>query len=174
MAIEWRRFGVGITVVLAVVPGCVSAQNANELDKAAASAMVGRGPLDGMSFIGKIGPENSRDLDDGLHFAAGKFWSTNCFACGYQPGIYWTRRVGDSIQFHGTLQSADGGRFDYSGRVVGDRIDVHINWIQQRWYGDIERSLAFVGALTPAVTPQGVPEFPIGENSDERIQCRRL
>lgn len=174
MAIEWRHLEVGMALALAVLAYPAMAQSFNESDTFATSAPIGRGPLDGMSFVGKIGPEDKRDLDDELHFATGQFWSSNCLACGYQPGAYWTRRVGDSIQFQGSLPSADGGQFDYSGRVVGDHINVQINWTQQRWYGDVKRKLAFVGVLTPAATPQGVPAFPVGKNSEEGTQCRRL
>jgi hypothetical protein len=171
MTIELRRIGAGIAVVLAILASPTAAQDARAADNSAASA---HGPLDGMSFVGKIGPEDNRDLDDELHFAAGQFWSTNCVACGYQPGTYWSRRVGDSIHFHGTLQSAEGGRFDYSGRVVGGQVDVRINWTQQRWYGDIERKLAFVGALAPAAPLPGVPALSTGRSSDASAQCRRL
>ena len=174
MGIALRRIGAGIAVVLAVLTSPTVAQDVREADKSAASALTGHGPLDGMSFVGKMGPEDNRDLDVELHFAAGQFWSTNCVACGYQAGPYWSRRVGDSIHFHGSLQSADGGSFDFSGRVVGAQIDVRINWTQKRWYGDIGRKLAFVGALAPAVPLQGAPALLTGRGSDASAQCRRL
>lgn len=174
MEVEFRRLGAGTAVVLAILASPTAAQDAREVDKTVASARTAQGPLDGMSFVGKIGPEDKPDLNDELHFAAGQFWSTNCVACGYQPGPYWSRRVGDDIHFHGALQSANGGRFDYTGRVVGGQINVHINWTQQRWYGDVERKLAFVGTLIPTSSLPGVPALPTGTGSDASAQCRRL
>ena len=119
MAIKLRRTVAFISVVFAILASSAAAQDVRVADNSAASAPAGQGPLDGMSFVGKIRPEDNRDLDDELHFAAGQFWSKNCVACGYQPGPYWSRKDGGNIHFHGALQSADGGRFDYSGRVVG-------------------------------------------------------
>lgn len=174
MAHEWHHLEVGMALAFAVLANPVLAQNSDEPERFTMSAPAGSGPLDGMSFVGKIGPEGKRDLDDELHFATGQFWSSNCLACGYQPGAYWTRGVGDSIQFQGSLPSADGGQFDYSGRVIGDQINVQINWTQQRWYGDVKRKLAFVGVRTPAATPQGVPTFSVAKNPGEGTQCRRL
>jgi hypothetical protein len=174
MPIKWRRIGAGMALMFAIFANLAAAQGAGQPGDPAASAQAGRGPLDGMSFVGKIGPENNPDLDDELHFAGGQFWSTNCVACGYQPGVYWTRRIGDRIQFHGTLQSPDRGRFDFSGHVDGGQIDVHINWTQPRWYGDIERKLTFIGALATTAPPPGAAALPIGNGSQERAQCRRL
>ena len=93
---------------------------------------VGRGPLDGMVFVGKIGPEGNPDKYDELHFSEGQFWSWQCTKCGFEPGNYWVRTVGDSLHFQGWLHSADRGKFQYAGRVVDGRIEVTINWTKKR------------------------------------------
>lgn len=107
---------------------------------------AGRGPLDGMIFVGKIGPEGKPDFDEELHFNNGHFWSKNCIVCGYQPSVYWVRTVGESIHFHGELLSDSGSRFRYTGRVTGDRIKVTVRWTKSRWYWSIDRTLIFEGA----------------------------
>lgn len=104
------------------------------------------GPLDGMVFSGKLGPEDNPDLDDELHFQDGKFWSGICVKCGFSPGDYWVRTVGDSIHFRGEL-TGDRGTFTYIGRIVDDDIDVSVNWTKDRWYWSINRNLAFEGTL---------------------------
>ncbi|MEO5698833.1 MAG: hypothetical protein ABIQ60_17055 [Burkholderiaceae bacterium] len=174
MAIKLRRIGAGIAVVLAILASATTARDAVAADESAAPAPAAHGPLDGMSFVDKIGLKGNRDLEDELHFAAGRFWSVNCVACGYQPGPYWSRKVGDSIEFDGALESGGGGKFDYRGRVVGGQVDVRIIWTQQRWYGDIERELEFVGALVPAGPQPGLPALASGGSSDSKAQCRRL
>lgn len=174
MTITVRRIAAGIAMVLAISGGPTAAQDARDADQSTTSVLVGRGLLDGMTFVGKIGPEDDQDLDDKLHFAAGQFWSTNCVACGYRPGPYRSHRVGDVVRFHGALQSADGGRFEYDGHVVGAQVDVRINWTQQRWYGDIERRLAFAGALSPAAPVPSVPALSAAGSSDASATCRRL
>ncbi len=174
MAIELSHIGAGVALVLAILASPTAAQGAREAGEPVVAAPVGFGLLDGMSFIGKIGPEGNRDLDDELHFVAGQFWSTNCAACGYQPGTYWSRSVGDSIEFHGSLLSGDGGSFDFAGRVVGGQADVRIRWTQKRWYGNVERELAFLGALAPTTLSRGLPPLPAGSTADARPRCRRL
>lgn len=174
VAIELRHIGAGIALVLVILAGSTAAQGSREAGEPVVAEPVGHGPLDGMSFIGKIGPEDNRDLDDELHFVAGQFWSSNCVACGYQPGAYWSRSVGDSIEFHGSLRSGGGGSFEFVGRVLGDQADVRIRWTQKRWYGDVERKLAFVGVLAPAAPSQGIAAVPAGSSADARPRCRRL
>ena len=109
MEIQWRRVGAGTALMFAAFASVAAVQGVGPPGDTAVSAQVGCGPLNGMSFVGKIGPGNNRDR----------------------------------------------GRFDFPGRVVGGQSDVYINWTQQRWDGDIERKLTFVGA-------------------QERSQCRRL
>lgn len=104
------------------------------------------GPLDGMIFVGKIGPKGNPDLDDELHFRDGKFWSDACTKCGFKPGEYWVRNVGNRIQFRGEL-TGDRGTFVYKGEIVDNNAKVSIGWTKSRWYWKIDRELEFSGKL---------------------------
>ncbi len=103
------------------------------------------GPLDGMVFEGRIGPADNPDLSDRLYFEDGKFWSGECARCGFEPGVYWIRRVDGGIAFRGVLRSPERGRFTYEGFVRDGEIEVSIDWRHERWYWTIERELRFVG-----------------------------
>lgn len=101
-----------------------------------------RNLLDGMSFKGKF--VNSPDV---LYFNQGQFWSKNCVPCGFKPGEYWVREVGDEIHFKGTLQSDDRGQFHYTGVMRDGQIEATIAWHHKRWYWNIEREFQFIGEL---------------------------
>lgn len=114
---------------------------------------VAGGPLDGMVFVGLIGPADNPDVSDRLYFENGKFWSGECIRCGFEPGVYWTRRVDGGIAFQGTLESPDRGSFAYEGFVRdGGKIEVSINWRHERWYWTIDRELRFVGEAATGET----------------------
>lgn len=105
------------------------------------------GPLDGMAFVGKIGPRGDPDIDDVLFFQDGHFWSKACTGCGFAPAPYWIRHVGEGIEFRGFLESADRGRFSYLGLVKNGRITATIKWRKDRWYWSIDRAMGFEGRL---------------------------
>ena len=110
----------------------------------------GRGPLDGMTFVGKFGPaDKPLDTDDRLHFDDGQFWSAICVKCGFHPGRYWVREDSEGMHFLGELVS-ERGRFRYHGRVKNGRIEVRINWRKERWYWTIDRDFRFEGTLENA------------------------
>lgn len=104
------------------------------------------GPLDGMVFSGMLGPEGNLDSEDEIHFSNGKFWSKLCTKCGFQPGDYWVRKVGDVIHFRGELVS-ERGVFDYTGTITNGKIETKMDWTINRWYWSIERDYAFSGTL---------------------------
>ena len=163
-----------ILVLAAVAIGRISTAPDTTIE--AAMPGLGSGPLDGMVFVGRIGPEGNRDLDDELHFSDGQFWSTNCIRCGFRPGAYWVRTVGDRTRFQGKLFSADRGTFLYSGHVSGDRVEATISWTMRRWYWSIDRTLSFAGTLAPARTAAaaGVAGQQAAAAGTERFQCNRL
>lgn len=118
------------------------------------------GPLDGMSFVGALGPEGKPgDRDDVIHFADGQFWSDNCVPCGFPPGPYWVRYEGDEIHFRGELRSPESGEFAYSGVVRDDQLTVILKWRKERWYWSIERDFWFEGTLraTPVANSASSP-----------------
>lgn len=132
------------------------------------------GPLDGMVFAGKFGPEGNPDLDDELRFQDGKFWSSICVKCGFLPGDYWVRTVGDSILFRGEL-AGERGTFTYAGRIVDGEIDVAINWTNDRWYWSINRNLAFKGSLKEtgiAISAQQAIQIAAEATPELNPECR--
>lgn len=113
---------------------------------------VTHGVLDGMSFVGKLGPAGKApDRDDILYFGDGQFWSKNCVPCGFRPGPYFVRFVGSDIEFQGALESSERGRFQYSGLVRDGRISVEINWRKDRWYWSIDKAFRFEGELAQGI-----------------------
>lgn len=121
-------------------------------------AVTVRGPLDGMSFVGTLGPDGKPgDRDDVIHFADGQFWSENCVPCGFPPGPYWVRYQDDAIHFRGELNSPESGEFVYSGVVQDDRLTVTMNWRRDRWYWSIERDFWFEGSLKASPVSGSVP-----------------
>jgi len=110
-----------------------------------------RGALDGMSFVGKLGPaDKDAGSDDVLYFGEGQFWSKNCVPCGFQPGAYYVREVPGGFEFQGVLESEERGRFRYSGIVRDGRVRADINWRKERWYWTIDKEFRFEGDLSPA------------------------
>lgn len=107
------------------------------------------GPLDGMAFVGRLGPadENGEPTDDTLFFRNGHFWSKVCVPCGFLPGRYWVHRTAEAIQFRGQLESAEGGTFVYFGEYRDGQMSVSIDWKKERWYWTVEREFRFEGTL---------------------------
>lgn len=110
---------------------------------------VASGALDGMVFEGRLGPLGAPDRPDELHFQDGRFWSSSCVRCGFSPGAYFVRHVGDAVHFRGEI-AGHGGRFHYEGIVAGGRVRADVRWIKKRWYWTIDREFEFVGATRPA------------------------
>jgi len=105
------------------------------------------GSLDGMVFVGRVGPEGRANFDEELNFNNGYFWSKNCITCGYQPSIYWVRNVANGIEFQSELSREDGSRFHYRGRIADGRIEVKVQWTKHRWYWSINKTMTFHGKL---------------------------
>ena len=133
------------------------------------------GPLDGMIFVGKIGPKGNPDLDDELHFRDGKFWSDACTKCGFKPGEYWVRNLGDRIQFRGELVG-DRGTFVYKGEVYDNQAKVSIGWTKSRWYWKIDSELEFAGTLQATMVSQTLDKAILTASSaktEKNPLCRR-
>lgn len=135
--------GIAALAILFLTGTVISADDAGP-------AAPGLGPLDGMVFVGRIGPKGAPDFDEELHFNNGYFWSKNCLLCGYRPSVYWVRAVGGGVRFQGELTSEDGSSFHYSGYVTDGRITVNVRWRKARWYWSIDRTLVFEGRLDAA------------------------
>ena len=112
--------------------------NASSQDKSS-------GVLDSMIFVGVIGPPDSMDYPEELHFNDGQMWTKNCAECGFQPAPYWTRQIGENVHFVSTLTSASGSTFTYNGIVQAGSVQVQVQWTKKRWYWSLERALIFKG-----------------------------
>lgn len=101
-----------------------------------------------------IGPPESPDLEDSLHFSDGHFWSDICTRCGFVPGPYLSKRTEDGVRFTGVLQSDSRGRFEYDGLVRNDgAIEVSIRWERKRWYWTSGREIVFHGSEASDAQP---------------------
>lgn len=110
------------------------------------------GALDGMSFVGKLGPAGKPlDRDDTVYFRDGQFWSMGCVRCGFQPGAYYARSANGGIEFQGVLESIERGRLSYSGTVSDGRVSARINWRKDRWYWSIDKAFWFEGTLEEGI-----------------------
>lgn len=117
-----------------------------------------RGPLDGMNFVGTLGPEGKPgDREDIIHFADGQFWSENCVPCGFRPGPYWVRVEDDRIHFRGKLSSPESGEFSYTGVVQNNKLTVTMNWRKDRWYWSIDRNFWFEGTREATAAAEASP-----------------
>jgi len=138
-----RSFVLAVLLAVFTVPGSVLGTDHSPSP---------RGALDGLSFVGTLrSADKTSGRDDVLYFGDGQFWSKNCVPCGFQPGAYYVRHVGGSIEFQGVLESQDRGRFHYTGIVRDGRIDVHINWRKNRWYWTINKDFRFEGDLAEGI-----------------------
>ena len=132
---------IGILVIAFVVGEAFS-----EGDSAAS-----HGRLDGLRFIGTFAPENENaGRRDTLFFSDGHFWSAICVPCGFSPGVYWVRGVGDAIHFRGRMESPERGTFTFIGVVHDGRLSAKIHWRKKRWYWSLERDFHFEGKAVGA------------------------
>lgn len=144
------------TLVLAVVAlmRAVTIAAASE----PAHAISSHGPLDGMVFVGTIGPAGREGLDDELHFNDGHMWSMRCLACGYQPAPYWVREADSRLLFRATLSKEGGSVFEYEGALAAPEMSAEVEWTKRRWYWRIERDLLLDASLAPHRRPVGLAE----------------
>jgi len=95
----------------------------------------GAGILDGMVFVGHVGPKG-RDADgeDEVVFQNGQLLSTSCSAYGFESAPYTASRSGDSIIFSAVTHSPKHGQIKWQGTVVGNEIEASYRWTKERWY----------------------------------------
>lgn len=154
------RFLLGFVVLAAaLVGGWVVYSQAPQSARsvlAETANQEGAGVLDGMSFSSELGlAGESGDIDDRLVFEDGLFVSTECDRrCGYPPQPYFTRQVGDRIEFtsiaHCTYKDAT---IVWQGTVEDGAIKGIFTWTVNRWYWTIEKEFWFEGELAEASTP---------------------
>lgn len=140
---DWRLSAIAVAICMFLLNLSTTESVATGQETAAVS-----GPLDGLSFVGKLkSADGSIELDDTLHFSEGHFWSAGCIRCSFMPGAYWSRTAGSSTEFHGVLESPERGSFTYRGRVQDGRVEVKIYWLRERWYWTVDRDYVFEGRV---------------------------
>lgn len=95
----------------------------------------GTGILDGMVFVGHVGPKGrAANGEDEVVFQNGLLLSTSCSAYGFESAPYNASRSGDSITFSAVTHSPKHGQIEWRGAVVGDTIEASYRWTKERWY----------------------------------------
>ena len=93
------------------------------------------GILDGMVFVGHVGPKGSEaNGEDEVVFQDGQFLSTGCSRYGFGSAPYTAFRDGKSITFTAETHSPKHGQIDWRGRVVGEEVEASYTWTKERWY----------------------------------------
>lgn len=116
----------------------------------------GSGVLDGMSFSSELGIAGEPgDIDDRLIFRDGLFVSTECDRrCGYPAQPYYTRRVGDRIEFVSEARCLHkDATLLWRGVVEDGTISGTFTWTLNRWYWTLEKEFWFKGKLTESSAP---------------------
>lgn len=114
------------------------------------AAPDGTGPLDGMVFVGMLGPSGKpKDVHDRFVFAKGTFVSEECeLRCKYPARPYFVRTVAGKTAFVSETQCPHkDAKIVWRGTVDGDRIKGQANWTVRRWYWTIEKTFEFEGKL---------------------------
>lgn len=157
------RFLIGVGALLLVGGAgtwAVSPQTTPtaEAERSTSSEQRASGILDGMTFLSKLGLSGKpADVEDDLVFSNGTFFSRECDRrCGYPPGPYYVRRIGDKIEFVSESQCVHkDATLSWQGTIENGTIKGRILWTAVRWYWTIEKELWFEGTLVDSVKPVG-------------------
>lgn len=141
-------------LVLAPTVGGDPARAAPPFDASAFRAV-----LDGRNFIVAYGPVGEESLgQDVLSFTDGRFASRGCSDLGFVPAPYWLRLEADTVRFRAAMESPEHGFIDFTGEVVGERIEAGSIWTRERWYRTVVLQSWYRGAL--AAPGQELPAKP--------------
>ena len=108
------------------------------------------GPLDGMTFVGALGPDGKpKDIPDSFVFENGTFVSRECeLRCKYPARPYFVRINGGKTEFISETQCPyKDAKIVWRGIVEGDRIKGKSTWVVKRWYWTVENTFEFEGRL---------------------------
>ena len=93
------------------------------------------GIVDGMVFIGHIGPKDGEaNGEDEVVFQNGQFLSTSCTKYGFRSAPYIASHDGDRIVFKAVTHSPKHGTINWEGQIVGNRLEATYLWTKERWY----------------------------------------
>ena len=113
------------------------------------------GPLDGLVFVGALGPEGKpMDRPDTFVFENGTFVSKECeLVCKYPPRPYFVREAGDRIEFISETKCPyKDAWITWRGTVEGDTVKGQATWVVKRWYWTLEDTFDFEARLVPEET----------------------
>ena len=116
----------------------------------------GEGPLDGMAFVGALGPAGQpKDVADTFVFSDGTFVSKECeIRCKYPARPYYARTTGNVIEFVSETKCPyKDAKIVWRGQLKDGRISGIATWTLKRWYWTIEQKFAFAGELANQSTP---------------------
>ena len=93
------------------------------------------GILDGMVFIGHVGPKGGAADDvDEIYFQNGQFHSTSCNKYGFGSAPYVVSEDDNGIIFKAVTHSTKHGQIVWEGRVIGEEMEATSIWTKKRWY----------------------------------------
>ena len=108
------------------------------------------GPLDGMTFVGALGPDGKpKDIADTFVFENGTFVSKECeLKCKYPARPYFVRVNGEKTEFISETQCPyKDAKIVWRGTVEGDTVKGKSTWVVKRWYWTVENTFEFEGKL---------------------------
>jgi hypothetical protein len=108
------------------------------------------GPLDGMTFVGALGPYGQpKDVEDVFVFENGSFVSKECeVRCQYPPRPYFIRKVDGKIEFVSETKCPyKDAKIVWRGTVDGNTLSGVATWTVRRWYWTVENRFEFSGKL---------------------------
>ena len=142
-------FIIGAAFILGYGPNIAAGKN--KAHKIENMAPVGdKGPLDGMEFVGKLGPEGKpKDVEDRFVFSDGTFVSKECeLRCDYPARAYFINKAGDETEFiSNTKCPYKDAEITWHGTVQGNRISGTATWTVRRWYWTVTNTFEFEGQL---------------------------
>ncbi len=116
----------------------------------------GEGPLDGMTFVGSLGPDGGPlDVADTFVFANGTFVSKECeIRCKYPARPYFVRTTDDVTEFVSETKCPyKNAWIVWRGQYKDGKISGVATWRLKRWYWTVEQKFAFAGELADQSTP---------------------
>ena len=108
------------------------------------------GPLDGMTFVGALGPYGQpKDVEDVFVFEKGTFVSKECeLRCKYPARPYFVREIDGKVEFISETKCPyKDATIVWRGTVDGDTLSGVSTWTVKRWYWTVEKEFEFSGQL---------------------------
>jgi len=142
-------FAVGAAILLGYGPNMAAGEH--NISSMEHMAPVGdTGPLDGMEFVGNLGPEGKpKDVEDRFVFSAGTFVSKECeLRCDYPARAYFIDESDHGTEFvSNTRCPHKDAKITWHGTVNGDLISGTATWTVRRWYWTVTNRFEFEGQL---------------------------